>query len=688
MKIFKIYLLLAILVLGNYANAGKEEVELLSNNYSLASKNNLIEAEVAFSKKSLKRLQDLLEIENEPQVKEVINYWRLLVKSYKAGKTELENAIDNSQSPVIAENLGRQWVNIAGSRKDYLAVIDYYSQLEEPYNENDCYHAIAQYHHGSKIYLQNLVEDTWINNFFPGAGCREAHALLVSMGYINNTQLKKRLRQNVYRRLSTEFKLINNINFPQGISQTSLFKNRKQLATILPKVLKKVNLPKQKSNLQESLVLASIALIAEDEDLAANFFENYREYFNDNSQSVICGFLTYKFSQNFKIQALKYYKCAPANIDSVLLDKQIETIIRYFIRKERYSTVKKLITSLTAEKQDKSSWIYWQARITLQQENVQIPAKTFNNLIENPDKFDNKNLLDAAIALNKIRSRPSFYGALANEYFGNNPEIPQFTIPNTQIEIDHIASIPCFQWASFLISVGGEVRRHGTYEWIDCVKRNLTSDREKLAASRYALSQNIFDRTINTAILTENEHDWRLRFITPFKEEIQKGAIEQNLSLELIYGLIRQESRFIIDARSVSGAMGLMQIMPKTGAWLAKNLEYKPYQRSMLEDTSTNVYFGTSYIRMILDKTNHPVLMCASYNAGPTRARRWMRKQDYIDAVAYIESIPFKETRNYVQNVLWNATIYQIILGNKKAKVSDWLYPITSEHLLSNKHLP
>jgi soluble lytic murein transglycosylase len=139
----------------------------------------------------------------------------------------------------------------------------------------------------------------------------------------------------------------------------------------------------------------------------------------------------------------------------------------------------------------------------------------------------------------------------------------------------------------------------------------------------------------------------------------------QNLDIAWVYGLMRQESRFIVPARSHAGAQGLMQVMPATGKWVAKKIGLQGYHRGMLTDPDTNVQLGTSYMRMILDDLdNHPVLAAAGYNAGPGRARRW-RDTRPIDATLYVATIPIDETRDYVQKVLANAVIYAAMLEQR-----------------------
>ena len=122
------------------------------------------------------------------------------------------------------------------------------------------------------------------------------------------------------------------------------------------------------------------------------------------------------------------------------------------------------------------------------------------------------------------------------------------------------------------------------------------------------------------------------------------------------WAMIRQESRFIVDARSRVGAGGLMQLMPATAKWVAKKIGMKHV--GDVTDVDTNISLGTYYLRHVLDTLDgHPVLASAAYNAGPGRARAW-RPDSAVEGAIYAETIPFTETRDYVKKVMSNASYY------------------------------
>ena len=118
------------------------------------------------------------------------------------------------------------------------------------------------------------------------------------------------------------------------------------------------------------------------------------------------------------------------------------------------------------------------------------------------------------------------------------------------------------------------------------------------------------------------------------------------------------------EARSRVGATGLMQLMPATAKWVARQIPVQPYRQDMLVQPETNIRMGTYYFRRVLDDLGHPILAAAAYNAGPGRARRW-RDERALEGAIYIETIPFNETRDYVKKVLANAWFYRHRLEGK-----------------------
>jgi soluble lytic murein transglycosylase len=157
-----------------------------------------------------------------------------------------------------------------------------------------------------------------------------------------------------------------------------------------------------------------------------------------------------------------------------------------------------------------------------------------------------------------------------------------------------------------------------------------------------------------------------LRYPVPFRDVFGEYAKTHGLDEAWVLGLVRQESRFVSDARSTAGAAGLMQIMPRTAKYMATRMGMRNYQAKRVTEVQTNVTLGTRYLKMVLDQLGHPVLASAAYNAGPGRARRWRDASKPLEGAIYAETIPFGETRRYVKKVMANSVFYGALLETEE----------------------
>ncbi len=157
---------------------------------------------------------------------------------------------------------------------------------------------------------------------------------------------------------------------------------------------------------------------------------------------------------------------------------------------------------------------------------------------------------------------------------------------------------------------------------------------------------------------------WEALFPRLYWPDIQKYSAENQLDPFLVAGVIRQESEFHAGAVSHARALGLMQILPATGRKLAREIKLGRFSTKMLFDPTVNVQMGTRYFRGLLDsQEGTPQYALAAYNAGPDRVAEWRAAGQYRDVDEFVESIPFTETREYVQAVLRNAAVYRRLYG-------------------------
>jgi soluble lytic murein transglycosylase len=336
---------------------------------------------------------------------------------------------------------------------------------------------------------------------------------------------------------------------------------------------------------------------------------------------------------------------APPPWSSELLAWQVRAALRQPAGDaQRWLLVTRAIDALPAAERRDGAWVYWKPRAAL--------------ALAPPGPGGEAARAAAQAELSALAARPGFYGKLAAEELGLPLNPPPAPAALTAAEQEAARQHAGLRRALQLIALG--LRSEGVREW-NFSLRGLP-ERELLAAAQSACEQEVWDRCINTSERTRGEVDMHQRFPLPLREPLQARALASGLDPALLYGLIRQESRFVADIRSSVGAAGLMQLMPATARWTAKKvgLAFRP---GMVTDTQVNLQLGAAYLRRVLDDFDGSlVLATTAYNAGPSRSRRW-REGPAIEAVAWVESIPFNETRDYVKQVLSNQVDYAVRLG-------------------------
>jgi soluble lytic murein transglycosylase len=279
---------------------------------------------------------------------------------------------------------------------------------------------------------------------------------------------------------------------------------------------------------------------------------------------------------------------------------------------------------------------------------------------------------DGEELLKPLAEQFSFYGQLALEELGGRIAVPVTAYKPGQEDIRTMGQTPGIRRALELYRLN--LRVEGGREWQYAIR--AMDDKRLITAAEVARRNDLFDRAIYTADRTVEQHDFNLRYLAPYRDVLKEQTAQLNLDEAWVYGLIRQESRFIANAKSHAGASGLMQLMPTTAQWVAKKLKLKDWRWARVTDVDTNVSLGTWYLKHVLDSLDgQPVLASAAYNAGPGRARAW-RPGVAIEGAAYAETIPFNETRDYVKKVMSNATYYANALGQPMQPLTQRLSTI------------
>jgi soluble lytic murein transglycosylase len=395
---------------------------------------------------------------------------------------------------------------------------------------------------------------------------------------------------------------------------------------------------------REVALFAVQRLARNDPQDAAKRFGRVESHFSAEERAYAWGQLAWQAALRHQPEALAWYDKAAG---AILSEEQMAWQIRAALRVHDWGVVRRAIATMPPTASAQPDWTYWQARALAAQ-----------------GRSD-----EARAHYLKIAGQPNFYGNLADEELGRVVEVPPRAAAPSIEELALAAANPGLQRALALFRV--DMRVEGVREWVWSLRG--MDDRTLLAAAEFAKRHEVWDRAINTADRTQTQHNFSLRYIAPFSDRVLPKADELALNNGWVYGLMRQESRFIMNAKSSVGAKGLMQLMPATAKWVAKKINLSNFHPARVTEMDTNVTLGTHYMKMVLESLdNHPVLASAAYNAGPGRARKW-RAERPLEGAIYAETIPFSETRDYVKKVMSNAVYYNTLFEGKPQSLKSTL---------------
>lgn len=391
---------------------------------------------------------------------------------------------------------------------------------------------------------------------------------------------------------------------------------------------------------RELSVLALLRMAKDNPDQAAQSLSEFDKKLSQNQRNFAWGQIGMAGMKRLQEAALGWYLKGQAQAIGA---EALEWRVRAALRGQRWEMVRESIEAMSETQRQDPAWVYWLARAYAAQGQT----------------------AQAQGLYQKIAGQFNFYGKLALEELGQKIQLPPLATPMTPAEFEQAQNNPALLRALKFYAL--DLRFEGNREW-NFALRGM-NDRQLLAAAEFARRQQIYDRAINTADRTINEHDFSLRFLTPYRSDLADAAQRAGLDQPYVYGLIRQESRFINTARSGVGASGLMQLMPATAKLVAKKLGWADYHAGQVNDIGVNLALGTTYLRMVLDGLDQsPVLAAAGYNAGPGRPRAWSSRFHFgkpMEGAIFAETIPFTETRDYVKKVMSNAVYYASLLEGR-----------------------
>ena len=499
-----------------------------------------------------------------------LEYWRLKLRvDDPAMEGEVRAFLDAQRGSYLADRLRADWLKELGKREDWPAFEQALPPLVQDDVEIRCDAWLARLARADDGALDE-ARAVWSEPREIPDACHTLADRLIDAGRFSVEDVWKRVRLLVENgQVSAARRAM--VHLPADERPDDGLFN--QAATAPKRLLVSPPRSLERRATREMVVLAITRLARADPEAAADVAKGKAfDRLPAEDQKYAWGRIAYEAARRLMPEAREWYALADA---AALTDEQLAWKARTGLRAADWAMVRDAVDRMSTQARQDPAWSYWYGRALGAQGNAEGARAYFL----------------------RISGLPNFYGLLASEELGTMAGVPEPFHEPTEAEVDAARATPGLARALELYRL--ELRPEATREWAFTIRP--MEDRQLLAAAELARRAGVFDRAINTADRTAHLHNYRVRFLAPFKSVFSEQAKATGLEEAWLLGLVRQESRFIPDAKSSVGARGLMQLMPATAKWVAKKIGLRDFSVARVTDAPTNVAPGPAYLRMVLD---------------------------------------------------------------------------------------
>ncbi len=526
--------------------------------------------------------------------------------------------LNQAGESAMAEDVRNEWLKSLGKRSQWAQFNQQYAKLDQAgrAQEVQCYAELGSGNHTTLA--AELVKEI---NRLP-QGCNRLIEAAAASGRLNQKDAWRRVR---------------------GLISNNQLTDARNLAAALGSPFEGGG-----QGAQEYSLISVIGNNAKKSTASAYTLESMQGSLSREQIGFAWGVLGHMQAQSQNMAtALSYFSRADR---SQLSNEQFEWYARAALRLQRWNDLADIITAMPAKLQNDPTWQYWLARSYAAQGN----------------RGQAEPLYEKAAA-----SGRNFYAVMAGEELGRRVSTRNNVDEASKSDVKHLAKDGAIDRALTLFKASQssgdwKMRRQSQAEW-----RYATRGADEdllLTAAQLAYDNQFYEMAINSAERTNTKLNYNLRYISPFKDTTVRYANQAGIDPAWVYGLIRQESRFMLGAQSSVGAQGLMQVMPATAREIAAKIGMSS---SELYTMDGNIRMGTWYMADAKRRLqNNEVMATAGYNAGPNRARNWQASAP-LEGAIYAETIPFTETRDYVKKVMTNATFYASLFNEPQTSLKQ-----------------
>lgn len=601
-------------------------------------------AQEALRRGQTREFRQLLgQLENYP-LHPYLEYAYIQRRLHLLPQAQVDDFLARQGGSYLAEKLERQWVDTLAKQRQWEAVIRYHNPRNTT-TELQCHALRARLNTGDESAYAEVAPLWNVSKSQPKA-CDPVFAAWMDAGHLTGEIAWQRFGKTLKAR---QHSLARYIMKKMPAAERALADLYYQVDRNPRLLQQQSRFSRQSARMQEIILHGLERLSLRDAALALALWHNYdaQQLFDDDARLHTQRYIAVRLlRQGYTRETEELLAAAPALSSESLT----EWLVRDALRKQDWPRVEKWLARLPADSRHSERWRYWQARLLAQQPGDEARA-------------------EAEAIYRSLSKTRSFYGFLAADILGIEYHLADKPIAVEQALLEEVAGMPAVERARELYIMGDNL--NARREWY-----HLTAgmdDQQVIAAGKLAERWGWHRNGIQAMIQARYWDDLQLRFPLAYHEQVTSAARDNAITPHLLFAIARQESAFTPDARSPAGALGLMQLLPSTAKQTASRAGLRINTYDLLQP-DTNITLGSRYITQLLNEfKGNRILAAAAYNAGPSRVKQWLSKdtRDSLPFDIWIETIPYRETRGYVQNVLAYSVIYGYRLGDVKPFITE-----------------
>lgn len=589
----------------------------------------------AGQRKQFKQIQR--QLKNYP-LAPYLNYIDLSTRLNSAKPKEVQHFLNDNKHLAVSRRLRSRWLNKLAQKQYWQNYLSFYDDSFAN-TEQRCFYLRALYKTGKRSQALKAVAPLWTVAKSQPKVCDPLFKEWRAKGLLTEKHIWQRLNTSMNKGQISLAKYVSTLFPAKSASDRRAKKYLKVYSS--PSLLNKRHLFNSKSKQDADILIYGIRRVGRsDTSKAINLLRLYESFPSMKGSATVEAKKTIAFHL-LSTPTKKGYQWLKQDIQQNMNADLAVYTARLALLFEDWPTVTAAITAMPEALQKQTRWQYWLIRADIAENSITDPAI----------------ITQRYAALAGLRD---FYGFLAADHSGKPYQLNEKKTVICPARLEETANTPGIQIAFELYATGSTLEAHR--EWNHVLYR-LKGD-ALIAASQLASHWGWHNAAITATIRGRNWDELKLRFPLAYKEMMQRGSQSANIPLSWAWAIARQESAMRADARSHAGAQGLMQLMPGTAKATIRR-QNLGIRKPNLSNASINSKIATAHLGEMRRRfANNRALASAAYNAGPHRVDQWLaRNSKQQDLDIWLESTPFKETRNYVQNILMFSAIYQHLQG-------------------------